>query len=412
MQIKILLHNILKNKERSYLLLSQIVGAVLGILYGKMVAVYFPVEDFGLFNLYYGIYFFFFSVFFSPLLQFIKVNNTHLASMGHYNILKLFMIFIGLNAVVLFLIFRFKYDISLRLLLLINIFLITNFIFNLYTDYFNLNHQIKLFSTTNILKNVFLVLSLATFIFLLKSKLKGLETLWVTQLAGFVGVVVLVFRKYKWYLRKNTETFESFFRKFFLYSSPLIILAFWSWINTYTDRYIIEYFLDEKSVGLYNANLGLGSKFFLLFYPFFTTLLTPLVFNVNASVREKKQAINKYAKIYTAVAMVFLLFLLIFLKAVGNILLSQQYQEGFYIIFWGALGYFILTLGYFFEMIFYAHHKTKMILFANIISGVMSFIFNIIFINIFGLKGILLGFILAVVGKLYFLYNNYKKLSL
>ena len=63
MQVKILIQKLLKNRERNYLLFSQILGAFIGIVYGKLVAVYIPISDFGVFNLYYGIYFFFFSVF-------------------------------------------------------------------------------------------------------------------------------------------------------------------------------------------------------------------------------------------------------------------------------------------------------------------------------------------------------------
>lgn len=410
MQVKSLIQKLLKNRERNYLLFSQILGAFIGIVYGKLVAVYIPISDFGVFNLYYGIYFFFFSVFFNPLLQFIKVNNTNLQLIGHRNILKIFVVFLIVNALILYLVFKIKYNISPFLVILINLFLVSNFLFNLYTDYFNLNNKIKLFSTANILKNIFLLTSLGFFIFFGNKVLNGLEILWITQLFGFVGVIICFLKKYKWYFNNHIESFKEFFRKFFLYSSPLIILAFWSWVNTYTDRYIIEYFLDEKSVGLYNANLGLGSKFFLLFYPFFTTLLTPIIFNKEINTIEKKKVINKYAKVYGAVAVLFLIFVLVFLQFIGNIFLSAQYKEGFFIIFWGALGYFLLTLGYFFEMIFYANHQTKMILYANIVSGVLSIVFNIIFINIFGLKGILLGFILAVVSKLYFLYINYKKL--
>ena len=205
------------------------------------------------------------------------------------------------NYLILYLVFKIKYNISPFLIILINLFLVSNFLFNLYTDYFNLNNQIKLFSTANILKNLFLVITLMIFIFWFKQEVNGLKVLWMSQFAGFALVVIIFFRKYNWFLKTNSETFKVFFKRFFIYSSPLIVLAFWTWVNTYTDRYIIEYFLDEKSVGLYNANLGLGSKFFLLFYPFFTTLLSPLVFNESVSIREKKQVINRYAKIYVLI---------------------------------------------------------------------------------------------------------------
>ena len=68
------------------------------------------ISDFGVFNLYYGIYFFFFSVFFSPLLQFIKVNNTNLQLIGHRNILKIFVVFLIVNALILYLVFKIKYN--------------------------------------------------------------------------------------------------------------------------------------------------------------------------------------------------------------------------------------------------------------------------------------------------------------
>ncbi len=97
--------------------------------------------------------------------------------------------------------------------------------------------------------------------------------------------------------------------------------------------------------------------------------------------------INKYALTYFLTG-IFILSILYFLTDfIGSIFLSNSYQNGFYIIFWYALAFLILTGTSLFETIFYAQHNTKIVLYSNILSAIINIILNLLLIPVMGLDG-------------------------
>ena len=91
--------------------------------------------------------------------------------------------------------------------------------------------------------------------------------------------------------------------------------------------------------------------------------------------------------------------------------LNKSYEGGFYIIFWLALVYFILTLTYLFETIFYAEHKTKVILNSNIYSAGLNIIFNFLLIPIYGLLGAIISMMISTAFKFLYIYLKFLKLN-
>jgi O-antigen/teichoic acid export membrane protein len=175
-----------------------------------------------------------------------------------------------------------------------------------------------------------------------------------------------------------------------------MILAFWSWINNYFDRFVIEYFLDVKCVGIYNANYAIGSKFFLLLNPFFLTLLTPSIYN-SVSINIRKETIKKYSKLYVLTAIPILMSIFFGRDYIGFFLLSKNYESGFYLIFWISLAYFFLTLVYLYETIFYAESLTKVVLFSNIVSAIFNILLNILLVPQYGLNGAILATLISFI---------------
>jgi O-antigen/teichoic acid export membrane protein len=181
-----------------------------------------------------------------------------------------------------------------------------------------------------------------------------------------------------------------------MYAWPLVILAFWNWINNFSDRYIIEFFMDVKDVGIYNANYSLGSKFFILINPLFLSLLMPKIY-ANTTNEIKKIAINRAVKMYFLVGVPLLILIYYLREPLGLVLLSKEYSSGYYIIFWIAFAYFFLTLTYLYETIFYYNGNTKIILYSNITSAVINIIFNMVLIKLFGLPGAIISMMLSCI---------------
>lgn len=398
----------IKNKQRNFVIFSQIFSAIVTIALGKLIAVYISPKDFGTYNLSMATYFLFFSLFFSPALQYIKAHNHELKEIGHKNIIKLFILFYIVVAIMMFWILDWQQKLTQHTYFIILITLIANILFNVFSDYFNITGKLNLFSWANILKALAGLASIYALHQFCSYFFSSADILWLVQFFGFLLGIIFFIKAYPLYLT-SLEKFSPFFREYFKYALPLMVLAFWTWINTYIDRFVIEYYLSTKEVGIYNANLGLGSKFFLMINPLFLALITQTSFNNEIKLESRKKHIIKYAKFYTIISLLGIVILALSYNLVGKIFLSKNYSDGFYIIFWTALSYFVITLTYFYEIIFYAAKNTKIILIANIIAALINLSLNLVLIPKLHLVGALIGLMIASVIKLSYVYFQFKR---
>ncbi|MES2812650.1 MAG: polysaccharide biosynthesis C-terminal domain-containing protein [Bacteroidota bacterium] len=401
-----------KDKERNLLLLSQIFNAIISVVVGKLIAVYFLPEEFGAFNIQMATYTFFFSLLLNPFLQYMKsITNTAVFNTGYVHFSKLALSLLVSTLLLIFITLKLYNDSSVKILALLALVLPLHFLYSLLLDYFNVKGKILSFSKMGMLNGLSGLGFLLFAIYFFKQSGTGLFLLWTMQGFCYLGGILFFIKKYS----INTKSipfdeFKVFFKNYSIYAWPLIVLAFWSWINSYFDRYLIEYFLNLKDVGIYNANLGLGSKVFLMLNPFFLTLLTPIAFNNEIGLKEKKQHIIKYAYAYIVVAFFILIILGFTYNFIGTLLLSKNYAEGNYVIFWTALAYFLVTFTYLFEVIFYFQKRTGIILLSNVISAITAIALNLIFIPIFGLQGALIGLVASGLIRFLVVWFVFKKL--
>jgi O-antigen/teichoic acid export membrane protein len=393
---KILFKTIFKNSEKLNLLLSQILIAAIGLLTGKIIAVYFTPEDYGLYNLQFALYTFLFSLLVFPLMQFFKsTTKTLLPKIGYSFYLYLGILLMMLFYLIIIVFFCFRYKVNLFFSIILLFAIPSNILFNLLMDYFNINNKLNLFSAMNLLKSIGGICFISLLYYYNYKYTDGSSVLWMIQIVGFLSGSLFFIPYFKIKLIGFFNvSFKNFLNKYYLFAWPLITLAFWGWINNYSDRFFIEYYLDIKQVGIYNANYSLGSKFFLLLNPMFLTLLAPKVYS-NVTSEKRKKIINKYVSVYILISIPILIMVYFLNNYIGLMLLSKSYESGFYMIFWIAVAYFFLTLVFLYETIFYADGITKIILYSNILAAVINIILNIIFIPYYGLNGALVSTLLS-----------------
>ena len=399
-----------QNKKRNYLILTQVTNAIIGIVIGKLIAQFILPEQFGLYNLQFAAFTFFFSLLVGPTIVFIKASYQNLmlefGSKPFFIILYSFAILLILILITFFKLYHQDIKLDNYFFFLILLIVPINIMDSLASDQFNVLDNINLYSSSSILKSIIGFCFLITCFLIIPKFFGGYLILWGMQLMmGLVGFFYFIF-KYKNFTKHTHTPFVVLIKKHFQFTGPLMFLALWSWINNYFDRYAIESYMTLKDVGIYNASYGLGSKFFLLLSPIFIVLLTPLIYK-DIDVNSKKDIIKKFTKYYFFLGII-VLFLLFFLTDfIGNIFLSKAYKEGFYIIFWLALVYFIMTTTYLFETIFYAEHNTKVILNSNIISALLNISLNILLIPILGLVGAVIAMILSTLFRFFFVYYKW-----
>lgn len=405
-----MIKNLLKlygsNKSRNYVVITQVINAIIGLVSGKLIALYILPEDFGAYNIQFATYSLVAAFFINPFIQFVKsTNNSLLTKIGskYYAYTYIGLMLTGYAFLVSAL--YFIYDvINFKLYIILFCFMILIGVYNIFSDFFTVKSKLVTYSRFSVLKGLTGLSFLAIFIYFSFDWLTSVELLWYMQIVGVILALSLFYKNYSFFKSKIEVSYHSFFKRYIRFALPLIFLAFWAWINNFFDRYALEYFLSLKEVGIYNANYGIGSRFFIMLSPIFMIMITPQVYAL-IKPKVKKRIIIKYFKYYSIIGLALLGVIFITRNLIGNILLSEAYQDGFVIIFWVALAFFILTSIHLFESIFYSENKTKIILYANIVSAVVNIIANIVLIPMYGLVGAaiatVIGFMMQFIVVLY-----------
>ncbi|MEK6860176.1 MAG: flippase [Nanoarchaeota archaeon] len=182
---------------------------------------------------------------------------------------------------------------------------------------------------------------------------------------------------------------EKIVRNLISYSWPLTLFALISLFFYWTDFFIIGYFKDATTVGIYNAAVPIAS--FLIFVP---TLLLQLFFPLITKEfgKENFKVIRELSKQVTKWILILNLplfaIMILFPGAFLNILFGPEY-----IVAKNSL--IFLTIGSFFSSIFYLSNnlvsiigKTKLILANILVVSVLNFILGVILIQKYGINGV------------------------
>ncbi|MDZ7691000.1 MAG: hypothetical protein U5K69_07655 [Balneolaceae bacterium] len=85
------------NKKRGYLLASQLFTALAGLITGKLIAVFVVPEQFGLYNLQFAAFTFFFSLLIGPTITFLKSTyQDYLFEVGYRPYITIIGVFSGI----------------------------------------------------------------------------------------------------------------------------------------------------------------------------------------------------------------------------------------------------------------------------------------------------------------------------
>lgn len=405
--------SIFKNKKRNYLVATQIINAVVALVSGKLIAEFILPEQFGLYNLQFAAFTFFYSLLVGPSITFVKASYQNLLpNLGYkpfFSTISILSILLYFVLIIFFNIYKSGEYISWILYLILFLLIPLNIITSLLSDQFNVLDKINLFSSLSIIKTLAGLTFLVVVFFFIPKLSTDYLILWGMQLSvGLIGITFFL-NKIKIYKNYTEIIFKDFLKKHWKFTKPLMFLAVWSWICNYFDRYVIEAFLGLDEVGIYNANYSLGSKFFSMLNPIFLVLLTPIIYQNNIK-SMKKNTILKYAKIYFILGACLLIAIFLTTDIIGELLLSESYSDGFYIIFWIALCFLIMTATFLFETIFYASHKTNVILNSNIISAIANIVFTLLLIPNYGLNGAIIAMLVAVTSRFGYVYFKFKYL--
>ena len=380
--------DLFKKKDRNFVVASQIFGALIALISGKLIALYVHPTDFGTYGLQFAAFTLFSSVLIYPAIQFVKANYSKLVPKLGFRPFTIVLISVILIAFCGLMIFFQLYLDTVEMVLwgLLFIYMVFNAMNMLLNDFLNVQNKLILFSKIGMARVTASLVFIGIFFFWHFEFMDHVQALWGMQVAGSLVGILFFYRAYKSYTPKIKVHFKSFLKRYFHFAWPLGFSALWIWISNYFDRYAIEYFLNIQEVGVYSASYSVGSKFFLVISPVFVILSTPIVFG-NYKKQEKKKRLKTFGFYYSLIALPTLVLIYIFQETIGFLLLSEDYSDGFFLIFWIALAFFLITLAQLLELYFYSEQRTRVILASNIAAASTNLLLNVLLIPSLGILG-------------------------
>ncbi len=249
-----------------------------------------------------------------------------------------------------------------------------------------LHRNAKLFSA---IKIVNIVLNLGLSILTLVQWKWGIEGILFSNLAASVVTFVLLIPSVVKYFRFTFR--RDLYTEMIKFAIPLIPVALSGMALQIADRPILKLLVDDRSVGIYQANYRLGifmavitATFEYAWRPFFLS---------HAKDPNAKQMFSRVMTYYLFITLTVFLLLVFFLDAIikhkfyGVTIISSEYWEGLSVVPFVLLGYIFSGIGTNLNAGIQIEKKTMYLLPTSLSGSVSNVALNFILVPIFGIMG-------------------------
>lgn len=202
---------------------------------------------------------------------------------------------------------------------------------------------------------------------------------------------------------KTKGIFTQLTSKIAKYAFPITIGGLAAWILSFSDRYILGLFWSSKEVGIYSACYSISEKSILLLTSLFMLASTPIAMNIweKEGEEKSKEFVSKLIRYYLIICLPAVIGLSALARPLINVLVAQNYYEGYRILPFVVLGVFFLGLGNRFQLGTLFYRKTHFIMFCTIASGLLNVGLNFLLVPKYGYMAAaittLVGYILYLI---------------
>ncbi len=241
------------------------------------------------------------------------------------------------------------------------------------------------------LRNGFWVLIAA---YLLWSKggisLDEVLVLWlVGNMSGlFFSLLIVLGKKEKW----NFHSFRldyPWIRKGLLISFPYILATIAYKTIEFADRYMIDYFMDKKAVGVYSFFANMANVMNIVLFTLVVSILYPYL--VEGIMEKDKEKFDFYFKKFKKEIIVWSMGMLVLLSALLPVLLiligKSHYLKDFYVFLLLAISNFFLNLSFLYHYVIYAHRLDWTLFKTTLIGALANVLLNLFLIPYLGIGG-------------------------
>lgn len=178
------------------------------------------------------------------------------------------------------------------------------------------------------------------------------------------------------------------FRKFMIYSLPLVGVNITMSILNLSDRYVITPILGTEQMGIYHANYTISSTVFnLILVAVMRGVYPSILKNWRQNNREQTEYfLSQAVRYYLLVSMPALTGLSVLSAAVSKLFLDEAYFEHGFVIIWVAAGMFLYGLAEYSNKAWELTSNTKPLFYNTVISAVLNVLLNVVFVRIYGYR--------------------------
>lgn len=174
-------------------------------------------------------------------------------------------------------------------------------------------------------------------------------------------------------------------KKYLHFGVPMVGLAISNWFLTSSDRYIIKYFTDDYSVGIYSTNYSLGNSIYMMFALIIVNAFHPIIVKAwDNNETEGKKIVSKTLDYYLMFVSPFIFYGCLKSSVLLSLFKGNTYSEYNDVFIWTVLGIFIYGISLLYHKYYELIQDTKKILLYNLISAICNIVLNIVLIPRFG----------------------------
>lgn len=271
-----------------------------------------------------------------------------------------------------------------------------NIIFSLYQLMFQMEHKAFEFVKNNLIKFIFTTILSIYFVVYLDKKVEGILLASVIILS--IYIIYIYFKLAKQNIKFNIN--KKLTKKNLSYSINLVPHNLAGILNNFLDRFYISNMINLSNAGIY----ALAGQFSGILSLFAVSINTSMVPNILKAYADKNYIYLKNLANITIIFMTIIaLILSLFSPEIIYLIAPKEYENAKLIIpilsFYAVVQmYYFMTTG----VLFYEKKATKFVAVATVTSLLLNFIFNYLFIKIWGIKGAAMATLLSIIVVNYF----------
>lgn len=250
------------------------------------------------------------------------------------------------------------------------------------TTLMRLQERAKLFSTTNLIQALIILLS--NLILISRFKM-GIEAIYYSQI---IGLLVFFIFSMKYIIKNCSISFERILlKKIINFSFPLLLSTIAVLILNQADRYLIQYFGILDDVGLFTFGNRIANTLNILVTSSFSFAIQPIIFQ-KMNDPNSRAFYSKTLTYSTIIITILALLLAVFAKEIVYLFAKQEaYYNSYKVIPLCSMAIVFMMMKDITIIGLQIVKKTKIIAICIIVSSILSIFLNLTFIPTLGING-------------------------